>query len=91
MSSIEAEAFGEAFIKDLREGAGETLNPYTSYYNIDFKDTLYFHDKHHTELKEDEINRYYSVGQIRLNKNFTNTLKYLESVGADLKDLVLTR
>lgn len=91
MNNTQAEEFGEAFIKDLRAGAGETLNPYSNYYQIDFRDTLYFHDKNHTELKEDEINRYYSVGQIRLNNKFTNTLKYLESIGADLSELVMTR
>lgn len=85
----EGMALAEAYIKDVRLGASETLNGFTSFYQIDFRDTMYFKDKNYEDLKSSEFN----VGTrsaIRINKNFENTLNYLEGKGVKIGNLIAT-
>ena len=89
LNEQEGIALAEAYIKDVRLGASETLNGFTSYYQIDFRDTMYFKDKNYEDLKSSEFN----VGTrcaIRINKNFENTLNYLEGKGVKIESLIAT-
>ena len=90
LTEQEGKALAEAYIKDVRNGACETLNAYTEYYQIDFRETMYLKDKDHEDLKASDFN----VGircAFRINKNFTNTIKYLEQNGVDINNLKTTK